>query len=596
MANSARIDELRKKFDENPRRYFAPLANEYRKSGDLQQAIFICQEYLPQQPGHMSGHIVYGQALFEADRADEALAVFETALSLDPENLIALKHLGDIARQNGDLKGARIWYQRVLEADPRNEEIAQLMISLLAVPEAPPVPAPEPAVHAPSPGQEPLSREPLRSSAAFAPSAADEELIVEKSENAPEPRSATPANAPVIDLASPPALPHREDSTKALDGHDYLSLDDFDLGGASAAGAASAANVADSMTPSEDAPVADSGFDLGTEDGPFEVDPFAIASAPQPDEAPSDADELESPEPTESLSGLETFEPGVIDSSPSANVSLEREEFLEELPAEPQLSSEPVAAPQTFVTETMAELYLRQGHLEAALDIYRQLVEQRPNDSLLLERQRFVETRVRDEAAAAAAATETIEEPPVYGGPTIREFLSGLASRRTPVFAETVHEQLEPAPYDANSYAADFGDGALSPSSSAMDAESQPAHSTSAGSVSGSIDALFGGAEASASDASAATTLHEAFAAEGPEATPLRGVPAHTASSELSLDHVFKGNAPPPADNDAFSFDQFFAEEMTDAAPNAGGEGSAPAQPADDIAQFNAWLNGLKKT
>ena len=28
MASSDRIDELRKKFEENPRRYFAPLANE----------------------------------------------------------------------------------------------------------------------------------------------------------------------------------------------------------------------------------------------------------------------------------------------------------------------------------------------------------------------------------------------------------------------------------------------------------------------------------------------------------------------------------------------------------------------------------------
>jgi tetratricopeptide (TPR) repeat protein len=109
MGTSARIDELRKKFDENPRRYFAPLANEYRKAGDLEQAIFICQEYLPQQPGHMSGHIVYGQALYESGREDEAKAVFETALSLDPENLIALKHLGDIARASGDMSAARGW-------------------------------------------------------------------------------------------------------------------------------------------------------------------------------------------------------------------------------------------------------------------------------------------------------------------------------------------------------------------------------------------------------------------------------------------------------------------------------------------------------
>ena len=43
MAASARIDELRSKFDDNPRRYFASLANEYRKAGDLSTAIAICR-------------------------------------------------------------------------------------------------------------------------------------------------------------------------------------------------------------------------------------------------------------------------------------------------------------------------------------------------------------------------------------------------------------------------------------------------------------------------------------------------------------------------------------------------------------------------
>src|SRR3954467_1483433 len=130
MSSSARIDELRRKFDENPRRYFAPLANEYRKAGDFDQAIFICQEYLPQQPGHMSGHIVFGQALFEAKRLPEAKVVFETALSLDPENLIALRHLADISRDLGDTVAAKGWYERVLVADPRNEEIAAVVAQL----------------------------------------------------------------------------------------------------------------------------------------------------------------------------------------------------------------------------------------------------------------------------------------------------------------------------------------------------------------------------------------------------------------------------------------------------------------------------------
>src|SRR3954464_4873848 len=157
MTSSARIDELRKKFEENPRRYFAPLANEHRKAGDFDQAIFICQEYLPQQPGHMSGHIVLGQALFESKRLPEARTVFETALTLDPENLIALRHLADISRDLGEVTVARGWYERVLQADPRNEEIAAIMSSMSGgkagaaaaptaeAPKQPPAPPPAPA-------------------------------------------------------------------------------------------------------------------------------------------------------------------------------------------------------------------------------------------------------------------------------------------------------------------------------------------------------------------------------------------------------------------------------------------------------------------
>ena len=132
MSNADRIEELRSKYEENPRRYFAPLANEFRKAGDLAQAIAICREHLPKQPGHMSGYIVFGQTLFEANNLDEARSVFEQALSLDPENLIALKHLGDIARAKGENSIARRWYERVLDADPRNDDIASQLASLSA--------------------------------------------------------------------------------------------------------------------------------------------------------------------------------------------------------------------------------------------------------------------------------------------------------------------------------------------------------------------------------------------------------------------------------------------------------------------------------
>jgi hypothetical protein len=144
MSTSTRIDELRRKFDENPRRYFAPLANEYRKSGDLGQAIALCREHLPKQPGHMSGYIVFGQALYESGALAEARTVFEQALALDPENLIALRHLGDIAKAGGDPIVARRWYERVLDADPRNDDIAAQLASLATAASLPAAPAQSP--------------------------------------------------------------------------------------------------------------------------------------------------------------------------------------------------------------------------------------------------------------------------------------------------------------------------------------------------------------------------------------------------------------------------------------------------------------------
>jgi tetratricopeptide (TPR) repeat protein len=124
---NARLEELRAKFQENPRRYFAPFANELRKAGDPAQAIAVCRAHLAGQPGHVSGHIVLGQALYEAGDANEARDIFTASLELDPENLIALRSLGEIAQVNGEFGAARQWYERLLDADPRNSEVSQLL-------------------------------------------------------------------------------------------------------------------------------------------------------------------------------------------------------------------------------------------------------------------------------------------------------------------------------------------------------------------------------------------------------------------------------------------------------------------------------------
>src|SRR2546428_3335486 len=131
-----RLRELQEKFEENPRRYFAPLANEYRKGGQPKRAIEICRAQLAQMPGHMSGQIVYGQALYEAGEFEEARQVFERALTLDPENLIALRTVGDMSLQRGNTTEARRWYTRLLDADPKDTAVIALVSEIDASAEA----------------------------------------------------------------------------------------------------------------------------------------------------------------------------------------------------------------------------------------------------------------------------------------------------------------------------------------------------------------------------------------------------------------------------------------------------------------------------
>lgn len=112
-------------------------------------------------------------------------------------------------------------------------------------------------------------------------------------------------------------------------------------------------------------------------------------------------------------------------------------------PVVEESSSHDEPLPAAFITETMAELYLQQGHREQALDIYRLLLAQRPGDVSLLNR------IARLEQPAPAAPVER----------TVRAFFGRFANRRppgvrtetdiTPVAAPAVPEPAaaeEPAP------------------------------------------------------------------------------------------------------------------------------------------------------
>ena len=118
MVDPARLDELRRQFEGNPRRYFAPLASALRRSGDARAAVALARAQLAVYPGHLTGHVILGQALLDAGDAGAARDAFARAAELDAGNVVALQQLLTLARGAGDAVATRHWTERLVEADP----------------------------------------------------------------------------------------------------------------------------------------------------------------------------------------------------------------------------------------------------------------------------------------------------------------------------------------------------------------------------------------------------------------------------------------------------------------------------------------------
>ena len=525
MTAPTRVDELRKRYHENPRRFFAPLANEYRKTGFIDRAILLCEKHLSEQPGNMNGLIVYGQCLFESGRLQEAAPPFEAALEVDPENLIALRHLGDIARLGGDAPTARRWYERLLEVDRRNDEVTALLAEVgggLAEEPAAPSHAPNivsvagsvsVAGPADSVGmidlEPPVVRTPTPVITRAVTPIADVKTVEVKAEARPPRRMslldvhfdfgetpAAPAPAPVAPEALLPAEAAEYGfAPPAPEASAEEALDSLltELPSAPEPAPAPAPQVAlDATVPMarfaaeplvEASPEGESLASLppieGLEAAEFssEVSPLAGLEATEftggeaTPLAGLDSMDFEPPSrPSVALEGLETaaFVPPADARVPETPV-VPVEELLHveaddagapsaERSAAPQRPSledlpllEPIGTPTpedtptveglpllpaleeaetvvidpatmrarmetpTFVTETMAQLYVQQGHLDKAIDVYRQLIASAPFDQGLKDRLKALEAQVAPRPSLGfdtPLSTDVVEEVP----------------------------------------------------------------------------------------------------------------------------------------------------------------------------------------
>ncbi len=420
MAPGSRLQELTAKYMQNPRRYFVPLANEYRKANDLDRAIALCREHLPSQPGHMSGHIVLGRAYFEKGDVDAAREVFLTSVELDDENVIALRHLGDIAKSHHQLNEARQWYARVLDADPQNDEIERLLQSLgtpdesgpeVAAPIAATVDAPDHETVAPAwdAGGAPAGDAGLAQVEATPPGlraivlATDETATIGRDTAPPATREHVMAPDPRVpldrfDLSTLAAEPASDSETNEVirvdDGVGFI-FDDLDELVDPAAGA-----VTGSLPPIDEA---DFSAGIATP-----TTPRNALTEPAADEVLSRPafGALASFASWRTAQGRETPTNPTAQPTPSAPAPAHQPDAnsTDDGLFWQSATADTTATAPEFITETMAALYEQQGFTQQALEVYSALLVRAPGDASL--RAKVAEMRTLLAAAPAPARAD----------------------------------------------------------------------------------------------------------------------------------------------------------------------------------------------
>jgi tetratricopeptide (TPR) repeat protein len=129
-AHREEIAKLEALYDDHPEgRIFTHLAEAYRKAGELDRAFEVLTEGIERHPEYSSAHVVLGRVHMDRGQGDQAAAEFQRVLELDPQNLVATRCLGDLARAEGDREAALEHYRQLQSVEP-SPEVKELIDEL----------------------------------------------------------------------------------------------------------------------------------------------------------------------------------------------------------------------------------------------------------------------------------------------------------------------------------------------------------------------------------------------------------------------------------------------------------------------------------
>lgn len=117
------IERYQRILDGDPTsRVFAPLAEAYRRNGNIQRALQICRQGLSHHPDFAGGWYQLGKIFNQRKEIDKALEAFKKTVNLAPENIQAWRALGEIHLLQKNPRSALDAYKRILLINPHDEE------------------------------------------------------------------------------------------------------------------------------------------------------------------------------------------------------------------------------------------------------------------------------------------------------------------------------------------------------------------------------------------------------------------------------------------------------------------------------------------
>jgi tetratricopeptide (TPR) repeat protein len=131
VADNPRLEDLRRRVQTDPSSIaFAQLAEEYRRAGQLEDAVDVCRAGLAIHPSYLSARVTLGRALLDLQRFDDAQQELELVLKSAPENLSAIRGLAEIHHRRGSLAEALVQYRAALALARNDPDLEQTVSDL----------------------------------------------------------------------------------------------------------------------------------------------------------------------------------------------------------------------------------------------------------------------------------------------------------------------------------------------------------------------------------------------------------------------------------------------------------------------------------